>query len=387
MLRFGIVGFGQQGKLYAAILAGAALPGMPPIAKPKDCVLTAVSARNEAARAQIEQLPGVSYFRDWRELIASDACDAIVITVPHFAHHEIAIAALEAGKHVLCEKPMTIRASDAEAILRAQEKHPQSKLAMMLNQRANPLLQQVKGIIDSGELGTMRNCCYITNNWWRPDSYYESNAWRGTWTGEGGGILVNQACHPLDIWLWLCGMPASIHAKCIEGAHRKITVENDVTVMAQYPDGRQGIFTTCSHDLVGTDRLEICFDKGKIILERNRKATILRYAHPEAEFSKLYDFRTFQTVLMQTPEAIYQTEELTAPQTGFCGDYVAMFENFAGHILRDEVPIAPAAAGLQQVQLANAIQLSGWTGEEVSLPCDKNSYNQYLEKKILAETL
>ena len=165
MVRFGIIGFGQQGKLYASILTGTPLPGMPPIPQPKDCVLTAISARNEAAKAQIEALPVVRYFQDWHELVASDTCDAIVITVPHFAHHEIAIAALESGKHVLCEKPMTIRASDAQAILNAQREHPACKLAMMLNLRANPLLQQVKAIIDSGELGAMRNSNYITNNW------------------------------------------------------------------------------------------------------------------------------------------------------------------------------------------------------------------------------
>ena len=386
MVRFGIVGFGQQGKLYASILTGTPLPGMPAIPKPKDCVLTAISARNEASRGQIEALPGVSYYKDWQDLIASETCDAIVITVPHFAHHEIAIGALESGKHVLCEKPMTIRASDAQAILLAQQKNPACKVAMMLNQRANPLLQKIKGIIDSGELGTMRNSYYITNNWWRPDSYYTSNAWRGTWRGEGGGILVNQACHPLDIWLWLCGMPQTVYARCIEGAHRNITVENDVMVMARYPNGGQGIFTTCSHDLLGTDRLEITFDKGKIILEGNRKATILRYAQPEGAFGEWCDFRTFQGMLMRSPETIYQKEELTNQST-FCEDYVQMFQNFAGHILRDEDPIVPAQAGLMQVQLANAIQLSGWTGQEITLPCSSGLYNQYLNEKIQNEDL
>ena len=384
MVRIGLIGFGQQGKLYASILTGTPLPGMPPIQKPADCVLTAISARNKAAKGMIEALPGVRYYQNWKDLIGSDACDAIVITVPHFAHHEIAIAALEAGKHVLCEKPMTVRASDARAILQAQQRNPQCKLAMMLNQRANTLLQKVKGIIDSGELGTMRNSYYISNNWWRPDSYYVSNAWRGTWAGEGGGILVNQACHHLDLWLWLCGIPQSLYASCKEGAHRNIAAENDVMVVAQYPNGCQGIFTPCSHDLMGTDRLEITFDKGKIILEGNRKATVVRYTQPEGAFGETYDFRTFQGVLMQKPEAIYQKEELTA-QNAFCGDYVQIFQNFAGYILRGEEPIAPAQAGLAQVQLANAIQLSGWTGREVELPCDEESYNRYLEQKIREE--
>ena len=383
MVRIGLIGFGQQGKLYSAILTGTPLPGMPAIPKPDDCVLTAISARNFACKEQIEAM-GVRYYQDWKDLLASDVCDAVVITVPHFSHHEIAIGALTAGKHVLCEKPMTIRASDAQAILDAQQKNPGTKLAMMLNQRANSLLQQIKAIIASGELGTMRSSNYITNHWWRPDSYYTSNPWRGTWGGEGGGILVNQACHPLDLWIWLCGMPQSVYARCLEGAHRNITVENDVTVLAQYQDGSQGVFTTCSHDLLGTDRLEISFEKGKIILEGNRKATILRYTQPEGSFGSTYDFRTFYGVLTQNPQAIY-TQEVLHTEMPFCGDYVRMFQNFAGYILRDEEPIASAQAGLMQVQLANAIQLSSWMGQEVPLPCDEDRYNRHLAQKILEE--
>ena len=383
MVRIGIVGFGQQGKLYAGILSGTPLPGMPSVAQPEDCVLTAVSARNIAAKAQIEGM-GVRYFQDWKDLIASDTCDAIVITVPHFAHHEIAVAALRAGKHVLCEKPMTIRASDAIAIRQAQKENPESKLAMMLNQRANSLLQRVKAIIDSAQLGQMRNCNYITTDWWRPDSYYESNPWRGTWGGEGGGILVNQACHPLDIWIWLCGMPHSVYAQCRNGAHRNIGVENDVTVLARYPDGRQGVFTTCSHDLIGTDRLEICFDKGKILLEDNRKATVYRYTQQEDVFGRIYDFRAFYGLLTQKPDLIYQKEELFSPN-GFCDDYVAMFQNFAGFVLRNEQPIAPLEAGLNQVQLANAIQLSGWLGQEITIPCSSEVYNGQLAARIESE--
>ena len=384
MVRIGVIGYGKQGQLYAGILSGTPHWGGFTAPQPQGCVLTAVSARNEAARAQIEALPNVHYFRDWRELIASDVCDAMVITVPHLAHHEIAIAALEAGKHVLCEKPMTIRASDAEAILRAQERHPESKLAMMLNQRANPLLRKIKGIVASGELGILRNSYYLNNNWWRPDNYYTDNNWRGTWSGEGGGILVNQAPHPLDLWIWLCGMPQSVYALCAEGMHRNISVENDVMVMARYPNGSQGVFTACSHDLMGTDRLELSFDKGKIILEGNRRATVLRYAMTEQQFGERYDFRSFGGVLANAPETVYSTETMTDDSV-FCDDYVEMFRNFADYVLRDEAPIAPGQAGAAQVQLANAIRLSGWTGREITLPCSTEEYDRYLDMKIRQE--
>ena len=377
MLRLGLIGFGQQGKLYTHILTGEN--------PPKGCVLTAISSRSDAAREQILAIPGIAYFQNWQELLESDACDAVIITVPHYLHHEIAIRAMECGKHVLCEKPITVRASDAQAMLETQQAHPELTLAMMLNQRANPLLQKVKSVIDSADLGSLRSCHYITNNWWRPDSYYASNSWRGTWGGEGGGILVNQACHHLDLWLWLCGKPVSVYASCIEGAHRNITVENDVTVIARYANGAQGTFVTCSHDLMGTDRLEISFEQGKIILEGSSKATVLRYTRPEQEFGETYDFRSFYGVLMSQPDLIYQKEEWTGQQE-FLAPYVTIFENFAAHIRRGTPLIAPAQAGLDQTELANAIQLSGWLRKEVSLPCDSEQFNARLKEKIRQET-
>ena len=382
MIRMGVIGFGVQGKLYSGILSGTAQGSWPVLPRPKGCVLTAVSARDERCRAEIEAIDNVRYFSDWRELIASDACDGVVITVPHFAHHEIAVAALEAGKHVLCEKPMTIRGDHGEEILRAAE-HSRGKLAVMFNQRSNPLLRKVKTLIDSGELGELRNSYYMTNNWWRPDNYYGSG-WRGTWSGEGGGILVNQACHPLDLWIWLCGMPEAVFASAREGAYRSISVENDVMVMARYANGTRGIFTTCSHDLMGTDRLELAFDKGKVILEGNRKATILRYAKTEQGFGEIYDFRTFSGVLANTPQEIYTKEELT-DHSVFADDYVRMFENFAEYAAGAAPAVASGADGLAQVRLANAIQLSAWTGREVRLPCDTEEYNAHLARKIEEE--
>ena len=384
MLRIGVIGYGVQGKLYTGILSGTAHGNWPVLPQPAGCVLTAVSARDASVRELVEAVPNVRYFQDWRTLIASDACDAVVITVPHFAHHEIAVAALEAGKHVLCEKPMTVRASDGEAILEAARKHPHSKLLMMFNQRTKPVYRKIKDMIEAGELGKLRNSYYMTNNWWRPDNYYAGNGWRGTWSGEGGGILVNQACHSLDLWIWLCGMPEAVFASCGEGMHRNISVENDVMVMARYADGSRGIFTTCSHDLMGTDRLELAFDKGKVIVEGGRKATVLRYKKTEEEFGELYDFRTFGGVLSRTPYEIYTQEELTDSSV-FADDYVSMFENFARYVAGEEAPVATLEDGLAQVRLANAVQLSGWTGAEVRLPCDTREYDAYLERKMREE--
>ena len=292
-VRIGIVGMGVQGSLYANILTGTSIPYMPPIRKPEGLALTAVSSRSEQAKEFASHLEGVTYFSDWKEMIDSNLCDAIVITVPHYLHHEVAIYALNAGKHVLCEKPADVRASDVEKMISARDKANAAitesgkqkalALATLFNQRTNPLFRRIKELIASGELGELRRVNWICNNWWRPDSYYKSNNWRGTWTGEGGGITVNQIPHQLDLLNMLCGTPSRVYSVNRYGAHRDITVENDVTVSLEYPNGATGVFIACTHDPLGTDRLELDFDKGKIVVENSNQAIVYRFHQTELE--------------------------------------------------------------------------------------------------------
>ena len=380
-LRFGIIGYGVQGALYAAILTGTPIPGMPAIPQPENCCLSAIGVRSEAALEKVPNFPGVARFADWHALISSDCCDAVIITTPHFSHPEIAIAALNAGKHVLCEKPAAIRASQAAQMIACAESHSRLSLALILNQRTNPLFRQLKQIVDSGELGTLRRSNWIINSWWRPDSYYSSNPWRGTWEGEGGGVLVNQAPHQLDLWLWLCGKPDTVFAKCIEGAHRNIPVENDVTIVTSCKNGTTGTFITCTHDPLGTDRLELDFSKGKIVVEDSRTATITRFSQDETVWNQTM---TQRDMIAAAPESLFHTETLTA-SAPFGVAYTEVFENFANHIAHGTPLIATGADGLASVQLANAAQLSGWLGQEVPFPCDTEQYDRMLAKRIASE--
>ena len=381
-LRFGIIGCGVQGSLYAAVLSGTAIPGMPPVRRPEGCVLTAVSSRREEAMAPIKAMnPTVHCFTDWRELVQSDVCDAVIITVPHYQHHTIAMAALEAGKHVLCEKPAGVRASDAARIVSCAEAHPDLTAAMMLNQRCNPVFRQVKAWLDSGELGQLRRSNWIINSWWRPDSYYRSSPWRGTWAGEGGGVLVNQLPHQLDLWQWLCGKPKTVWAKCVEGAYRSIEVENDVTIVTTYETGATGTLVSCTHDPLGTNRLEIDCSKGKIVVENGVAATLWRFKQDETVWNETISFREMTGLQMTRPEALYE-EETFMDRGTFGSEYVGIFENFAAHVQTGIPLIATAADGLAAVQLANAAQLSGWIGAEVTFPCDTAQYDQCLREKV-----
>ena len=379
-IRFGIVGMGVQGSLYANILTGASIPYMPSIDIPKHCTLTAVSSRSDKAKEFASHLPNVTFFYDWKEMIASDLCDAIIITVPHFLHHEIAIYALSKGKHVLCEKPAGVRASDVQKMLDAQNTYQGLTLATLFNQRTNPLFRKLKEYISTGEFGELRRVNWICNNWWRPDSYYKSNTWRGTWSGEGGGITVNQIPHQLDLLLMLCGVPSKVYSINRHGCHRDISVENDVTVSLEYPNGAIGVFVACTHDALGTDRLELDFDKGKIVVENSNQATIYRFKQSESEWNQTLSMTDFM-MMRQNPENLYETEILEQTPT-YGIEYVKTFENFANHILHGEELYASMNDGLQEVQLANSIQLSGWTGCPVNHPSSANEYNQWLEQKI-----
>ncbi len=374
-VRFGIIGMGVQGSLYSRILTGQASP----IPQPEGCELGAICSRTDKS-AEAEALGG-QWFRDWRSLLSSGCCDAVIITVPHFQHHEIAAAALQAGVHVLCEKPAGVRASDVQTMLAAAEKSD-AKLGIFLQQRTIPLFAKIRSIVESGELGALRRSNWIINTYWRPDSYYASATWRGTWRGEGGGMLVNQLPHYLDLWLYLCGTPERVFALNREGAYRSIHVENDVTVLAQYPGGATGVFVACTHDPMGTDRLEMDFDGGKIIVEDSARATIHRFRRSENEWNRELSMGEMERYVKTDDHHDTERNDEGLP---YGISHSRIMENFARHVRFGEPLIADGLAGLRQVELANAIALSGWTGEMVSCPCDPGRYNAELQKRMDAE--
>lgn len=376
-VRFGIVGMGVQGSLYASILTGRQHPGRARIPQPEGCVLTAVCSRSDKT-AEASEL-GAKWFRDWRDMVDSGLVDAVILTVPHFQHHEIAIYALEQGVNVLCEKPAGVRASDVRKMLEAEKKGT-AKLGMFLQQRTIPLFSAIRRIVDSGELGQLRRSNWIINTYWRPDSYYASASWRGTWKGEGGGLLVNQLPHYLDLWLYLCGTPERVYAMNRHGAYRDISVENDVTVLAEYPDGTTGVFVACTHDPMGTDRLEMDFERGKIVVEDSCRAKIHRFHRSDGQWNETLSADAMHDLLKRGGEH-HDTEDI-AEGLPYGVRHGELMENFARHIRLGEPLIATGLDGLRQVELANAIQLSGWLRQMVPNPCDPELYDAELQKRM-----
>lgn len=375
-LRVGIAGFGNQGAIYARLLNEGRVDGMR---------LAAVSTRAQSKAAAIREA-GARHFNDYREMLHSGEIDVVVITTPHHLHPEMATAALEAGIHTVLDKPAGIRPSDVTALNAVAEAHPELTFAMLFNNRANPLFQRVRDLVTSGELGSLRYTSWIVTHWWRPQAYFDQSAWRATWEGEGGGLLVNQAPHNLDLWQWICGMPERVFAKVGCGTHRDIAVDDQVHAIVDFGEGVTGHLLSATHDPAGTDRLEILCDAGKVVVTGSKDVTVYRFWKPEAELSATAtadDVTRLTTGQFDSAE-LYSVETERF-ESAWGVQHADLLSDVASAILRGTPLLAPGVEGLNGVRLAAAMYLSGWTGREVVVDEVDAEYDVELDSRIAEE--
>jgi predicted dehydrogenase len=376
-VRLGIIGFGAQGSMYAKFIADGLVPNM---------VIGAVADTDAAKRAAAADLYGVPTYSDHASLLAGGDVDAVITAVPHYLHPEMGIAALQAGIHALVEKPAGVYTRQVAELNAYAAEHPELTFGIMFNQRNNPLYRRLKEIVDNGEIGAIRHTSWIITTWWRPQGYYNQSAWRATWGGEGGGVLVNQAPHQLDLWQWICGVPQSVYAKVAYGFRRDIAVEDEVTAVVDYGNGATGTFVTAVHDLVGTDRFEILGDQGKIVVDGSKTATVTRLVKDERDLSDSMGMDDVRKLFMGEldPTTMY-TQEIIEFDSPWGAQHAGVLENFAANILDGTPLLAPGSDGINGVRLANAIHLSSWTGREVPLDFDEDEYLAGLNQRIRAE--
>ncbi|MFI3253762.1 MAG: Gfo/Idh/MocA family oxidoreductase [Eubacteriales bacterium] len=391
-VRLGIIGVGQQGGFYTQLLTGVSIgPNSAGFADQKFDQLE-VGAFCEIDPKKAENLksifPDIPVFSDYIEMMDSGTVDAVVTTVPHYLHPQIGIDALERNLHALLEKPAGVYTKQVQEVIDMAKSKPELTFAVFFNQRMNPLYKKLKAIIDGGEIGKIRRSNWIITNWYRPQAYYEMSAWRATWKGEGGGVLVNQAPHQIDLLQWLCGMPQKVYSNVKYGYMRNISVEDEVTAMFDYGNGATGIFITCTHDLMGTDRLEILGDKGKIVVDNSKTATVTRLAQTEQEVNEgVTDleevFNMMRGGVME--ERGLQTVETIEFSSVWGEQHGDILRNFAANILDGTPLVAPGSDGINGVRLANAIHLSSWLGKEVDIDFDENMFLELLEEKAKNE--
>lgn len=376
-VRLGIIGLGAQGGMYAKLLEENRAEGM---------VLGAISSRSPEKKARADEL-GVPFYTDYKKMITSGDVDAVVTTVPHFLHPEMGIYALENGVHALVEKPVGLYTKQARELISIAENTPGLKFGVFFNQRTNQLYRDIKALMDSGELGKLRHTSWLITNWWRPQGYYDQSDWRATWGGEGGGVLVNQAPHQLDLWQWICGVPRSVFAKCEYGFRRDIVVEDEVNALVSFDDGATGTFITATHDMVGTDRLEILLDRGKIVVEGSTKVTITRLKEDEQVLSRDMDMDAVMKLFTgQMDMDEYMSTETKEYESQWGAQHAEVLRNFGAAIRGEEELLAPGGDGIHGVRLANGIHLSSWTGREVDLvDFNEEEYLEELNKRIREE--
>jgi predicted dehydrogenase len=363
-VRLGIIGVGVMGGIHARHVLEGRVPR---------CTLTAVCDIDPARLVPFErQHPDVACFADSRALIRSGAVDAVLIATPHYAHTTIGRDALEQGLHVLVEKPISVHKADCERLIAAHTRRRQV-FAAMFNQRTDPHYRAVKRLIDDGELGRLVRLQWTITDWFRTQAYYRADAWRATWRGEGGGVLLNQSPHQLDLLQWLCGMPTAVRAWCGLGKHHDIEVEDEVTAYLEYSGGATGVFITSTGEAPGTNRLEICGERGKVVVE-DGAVRFTRNEVPAPRFSRT----------ARDGYAKPATWDVTIPVDGTGGQHVEIMANFAAAILDGAALIAPAREGLRSVELANAMLYSSLTGATVTLPLDGARFARRLAQLVRA---
>ena len=362
----GVIGLGNMGSHHVASMD--AITGVE---------LAAVCDANPAAADRVAlKFPKVAKFQKYEDLLASGTCDAILIATPHFQHPVITDAAFAKGLHVLCEKPVAVRISDARRTNELHKKYPNLKYSLMFQTRTSPLYLKIKQLIDEGELGSeITRITWIATNWFRTWTYYALGGWRGTWAGEGGGVLINQNPHNFDLFQWLPGMmPTRVTAVAALGKHHPIEVEDEVSAIFEYANGAIGHFITSTGEAPGTDRLEIAGDRGRVVCENGKL--------------KLFQTRkSVRQVRETSKEAFAQMEtwEIDVPVPAARPDpHTTVTQNFVNAILKNEPLIASGEEGIRGLEIGNAMLMAGVTRTPVDLPMDAEAFDgliKDLEKK------
>jgi predicted dehydrogenase len=371
-VRLGIIGLGNIGMLhygYMHEIEGAELTAICDIDESK-LERPSMNKSFDHARVDIKDFgSNISKYTDYKELLDSGKVDAVIVAAPHYFHPEMAIAAFDRGSHVLCEKPAAITAKEARRI---NEAHKDSGLiySLMFNMRTSPVFRKIKELLDNGTLGEVRRVSWVVTSWFRTQKYYDSGGWRGNWTGEGGGVLMNQCPHNLDLFQWYFGLPCKLYALVDLGKWHDITVEDNVSVVMRLKNGAHVSFMTTTGETPGTNYLEIAGDRGKLICENNRKITFIKTKN------------TVQSIIDKSDEEFYSDkgEIINIPIEKGEAQHKTVTQNFVNAIRGEEELLVKGDDGLMSIELANAILFSGLEDKVVTPPLLESEYERLLER-------
>ncbi|MBQ9977909.1 MAG: Gfo/Idh/MocA family oxidoreductase [Clostridia bacterium] len=362
IFKIGIIGVGAMGSAHFVCIKNHEIENAKVVAI---CDINA-----EVRQKYSKKYPDVFVYETAEELISSGKVDGVIVATPHKFHADIAMMALKQGLHVLVEKPVDITVSKAKKLNEVAEKSDKV-FGIMLNQRTNQLFKKAYDIVHDGKLGELKRTVWIVTNWYRTQAYYDSGDWRATWSGEGGGVLLNQAPHDLDIWQWICGMPKKIWAKCDVAKYHNIEVEDEAVINVVFENGANGTFIVSTGEFPGTNRLEITGTLGKIVLE-NGMLKWWKLAENEKEVCFSSD--------NSSPKIDVEYEEIK--QNGNSTAHKGILQNFTNAVLKGEKLLAPGIDGINELTISNAAYLSSWKNCEIELPFDEDEFDKLFNEKI-----
>lgn len=362
-IRIGIIGVGNMGSSHARQIFNGEIP-FGELCAVCDCNPERLKWAGETFGEKVQ------LYDDADKLITSKLIDGVIIATPHYDHPTLAIKAFENNLHVLIEKPAGVYTKKVRE-MNERALAGNRVFGIMYNQRTNPLYQKLRELIISGELGEIKRTNWIITTWYRPQSYYNSGGWRATWRGEGGGVLLNQCPHQLDLWQWICGMPVKVHAFMAFGKYHDIEVEDDVTAYVEYKNGATGVFITSTADTPGTNRFEILGDKGKAVIE-DGKLKYWRLRVSERQFNREHTGGFGEPEYWRCEIPIHGTESAHA----------GILINWTEAVVNGIPLLAPGIEGINGLEISNAMHLSAWTGKAVELPINEELYYKKLSERI-----
>ncbi len=369
-VRYGIIGMGNQGNYYAKLFSEG---------KIENGKLSAMCDNDPRKLERAKQKYGADfrYFDNYTDMLQSGECDAVLVETPHYAHPGIVSDCLKSNIHVICDKPAGVYTAQVRE-MNAVAGKSSAKFGMMFNQRTNCLYRKMREMIADGAVGEIQRVVWIITNWFRTQAYYDSGSWRATWAGEGGGVLINQCPHQIDLFQWVTGMmPQTARAICHYGKWHDIEVEDDVTAYFDYANGATGVFITTTGEAPGTNRFEVSGSKGKLLCEDNQ----LFYFRNERDSAEV----------LRTSEKGFDTpkcEKILVETDGENPQHAGIINNFSRAVLGLEEQFVKGTDGINGVELMNAIELSGWKdGAAVSLPVDETEYLSELRKRAATSRL
>ncbi len=363
-IKLGIIGVGNMGSNYATKVTNGECP---------DFELVAIADINPVrinwAKENLKD--SVKLFTTAEEMLDSGLIEACMIETPHYVHPHYCMECMKRGIHVMTDKPAGVYTKQVREMNECAKQHPDVVFGVMFNQRTNCVYKKMRELVQSGKYGNIRRTNWIITDWYRPQVYYDSGSWRATWAGEGGGVLLNQCPHQLDLWQWICGMPKKVYANMKFGQWHDIEVEDDVTCFVEYENGATGTFITTTGDACGSNRFEIQMDKAKLLVEHNQ-LHVWEFEMTEQEFSKTN----------KSPFGYPKAEEIKIELDGSNPQHTGVINAWGKAILEGKPMIADGAEGINGLMLSNAMHLSAFTGKTVELPFDEDLFYKELQKRV-----